>query len=160
MDMRLLLKPSLFALVVSISACSIVDHRSDVSYGKAGELVSSELVSQIKPGHTRKAWVLSHLGEPTSLSMAADGEELYTYSYEKVAEKRLRVIFLFQTRSTKTDNKHLYISLKDGIVTKFWKDFSYDELFSKEPSGEPINAGSVKAESSKEAREQSPEFIR
>ena len=150
MSLRLLLKPFLAVLLLAISACSIVDHRNDVSYGKTGELVSSKVVAQIKPGHTRKAWLLAHLGEPTNLSMAEDGEELLTYTYETIAQKRLRVIFLFQTRSTKVNNKHLYISLKNGLVTKCWKDFSYEDLMFDESSEGTDNA----------APEESPEFIR
>lgn len=120
-----LLRTALLLSAGILNACSIVDHRNDVSYGKTGELVSSELVAQIKPGKTRKAWILSHLGEPSDSTSSVKGEELLTYTYETIAQKRLRVIFLFQTRSTKVDNKHLYISLKNGLVTRCWKSFSY-----------------------------------
>jgi len=116
---------ALLVAVLSMAACSFVDHQRDVSFGGAGKLVPSSVFEQIKPGKTSRAWLHANLGEPTSRSMSDDGEELLTYSFDTTKQKRLRVLFIYQSRRTQTDSKHVYVSLKKGLVTRCWKDFSY-----------------------------------
>ncbi len=115
----------LTGLLLLLGACSVVEHRNDVSFGETGQLVSEKTLAQIVPGKTTKAWVLSYLGEPSATKMGEEGEELLVYSYDTIEQKKLRVILFYQTRSTQVESKKVFVSLKDGVVTRCWKDFSY-----------------------------------
>lgn len=57
--------------------------------------------------------------------MSDDGEELLTYAFDTIKQSRLRILLIYQTRRTQTDSKRVYVSLKKGVVTRCWKDFSY-----------------------------------
>ena len=129
---------SVLVAVLSIAACSFVDHRRDVSFGGAGKLVPSSVLEQIKPGKTSRAWLHANLGEPTSRSMSDDGEELLTYAFDTIKQKRLRILFVYQSRRTQTDSKHVYVSLKKGLVTRCWKDFSYAIDMAEDEASEDI----------------------
>jgi outer membrane protein assembly factor BamE (lipoprotein component of BamABCDE complex) len=116
---------TLFSFILLVNACSFVEHRNDVSFGETGQLVSEELLAQIVPGKTQKSWVLSYLGKPSSSAKIGKGEELLTYSYDTIKQKKLRVVLFYQTRSTQVESKKVFVSLKDGVVTRCWKDFSF-----------------------------------
>jgi len=129
---------TLLVAVLSLAACSFVDHKRDVSFGGAGRLVPSSVLAQIKPGKTSLAWLHANLGEPTNRSMSDDGEELLTYAFDTIKQKRLRILFLYQSRRTQTDSKHVYVSLKKGLVTRCWKDFSYAVDMAEDEASEDI----------------------
>jgi len=128
----------LLMAALSMAACSFVDHQRDVSFGGAGKLVPSSVLEQIKPGKTSRAWLHANLGEPTSRSMSDDGEELLTYAFDTIKQKRLRILFVYQSRRTQIDSKHVYVSLKKGLVTRCWKDFSYAIDMAEDEASEDI----------------------
>ena len=62
----------LTALVLSGCICA----GSSIEYGPKGPPIGNSTISQIKPGETTKAWVLSLLGDPRAVREMPDGTEV------------------------------------------------------------------------------------
>jgi len=98
-----------------------ISSRSDVTYGPEGCPPRKETLKQIETGRTTEAWLLSTLGEPTSRTVA-DGSEVFKYHYTRKSDNSFAIAPFLHLRDEDTDYTSLYFELKDGTVSKFWKE--------------------------------------
>lgn len=110
---------SLLALL-ALSGC--VSSHSDVTYGSTGPAVRGDTLRQIKVGRTTKEWLLGTLGEPSRTSGTSDGTEVLTYVYTKKVDSRFDFCPFLDTHDRREEQTVYVFELKDGVVTKFWKE--------------------------------------
>ena len=99
-----------------------VSSETDISYGSKGPAVGHETLRQIEVGKTTKDWLLATLGEPSSQNKTPEGMEILRYCYTKKVDREFELFLLLDLDDKKEQNTTLYFELKDGIVTKFWKE--------------------------------------
>ena len=110
----------LTTLVLSGCVCA----GSNINYGPKGQPIGKATVSQIKPGQTTKAWVLSLLGDPSSVREMPDGTEVLKYEYSKTKNGKFVLFPIIFLHDSKVEQTTCYVEIKDGIVTRRWTDKS------------------------------------
>jgi outer membrane protein assembly factor BamE (lipoprotein component of BamABCDE complex) len=108
----------LTALVLSGCVCA----GSNTTYGPKGKPIGNATISQIKPGETTKAWVLSLLGDPSSVREMPDGTEVLKYEYNKQRDGKFVLFPIIFLNDSKVQKTACYVEIKHGIVTKRWID--------------------------------------
>ncbi|MHC4216372.1 MAG: hypothetical protein ACYSWP_23720 [Planctomycetota bacterium] len=108
----------LTALVLSGCVCA----GSNIQYGSKGPPIGQGTISQIKPGETTKAWVLSLLGDPSSVREMPDGTEVLKYEYTKEKQGGFVLFPIIFLNDAKHEQTTCYVEIKDGIVTRRWID--------------------------------------
>ena len=99
-----------------------VSGRTDISYGSQGPAVGRETLKKVKTGETTKEWLVSTLGEPSSESGTPEGIEILKYCYTKKIDSSFAISPFLDLDNKKEEHTTLYFELKDGVVTKFWKE--------------------------------------
>ena len=117
---RILVTLSLFALVIATTAGCLVhsENRRSVS----GHYVSSAAFSEIKPGETTGEWVKATLGEPTNTSKLGDGSEIWKWTYTETKDGEGQIFLLFSGTDHTTTHANAFVEVKDGVVTRKWRD--------------------------------------
>ena len=116
------IKFGICALLASSAVVGCISGRSDIDYGSKGPAVGYKTLKQIKPNITTKEWVLAALGEPSCESGTAEGTEILKYEYVKKIDSCFSISPFLALHDKKTEHKNIYFEVKDGIVTKLWKD--------------------------------------
>ena len=111
----------LLALVAGGLAGCVSSH-SDVTYGPMGPAVRGETLDRIKIGHTSREWLLGTLGTPTRSSTTPDGTEVLTYIYTKKVDSNFEFCPFFDAHDRRDEQTTYVFELRDGVVTKFWKE--------------------------------------
>ena len=112
---------SICILILALAGC--IAKETKVSYGPKGEPVKSSTLKNIKRGETPKQWVLATLGEPTEQTTTPDGLEVLRYEYTKKTETDFAMFPPPIAFDTDKERHTTYVfEIKDGIVTKYWKE--------------------------------------
>ena len=99
-----------------------ISGRSDVRYGPKGPPVGHETIRQIKAGETSKEWVLGTFGAPTSETATPEGTEILKYVYTKDVDVDFSFCIFFDFDDKREERTVFYFEIKDGVVTRFWKE--------------------------------------
>lgn len=99
-----------------------VSGRSDTRYGPSGPSVGRKTLRQIEPGQTSKEWVLGTLGTPTTETATPEGTELLTYEYTKKTDVDFNFCPFLSFDDKKEERTVIYFEVRNGIVTRYWKD--------------------------------------
>jgi len=103
-----------------LSGC--VAANSNIEYGPKGPPIGDATLAQIQPGETSKAWVISLLGQPSSVAQMPDGTEVLKYAYRKEKKGCFTLFPIVFLNGAKVEQTTVYIEMKDGIVTRRWRD--------------------------------------
>lgn len=87
-----------------------------------GEYIGPATFNEIEPGVTTVDWVRAVMGEPTSRACLADGSEIWKWSYERRHSSRGGVFLLVGGSSKEETKGATFVQIKDGVVTKAWRD--------------------------------------
>jgi hypothetical protein len=109
-------------LLVMVILVGCISGRTNIKYGPNGPPAGSKTLKQIKVGETSKAWLISALGEPSSESKTPEGTEVLKYHYVKEVDSSFEISPFLDFDDEKEEHITLYFEIKDGIVTRFWKD--------------------------------------
>jgi hypothetical protein len=115
-------KVIIFYLVIFLIVGGCISGRTDVTYGTNGPAVSSRTLKMVKIGETSKEWLYGTLGDPTSESRTPDGIELLRYEYNKKVDSSFEINPFLDLGDKKEVRTVYYFELKDGVVTRFWKE--------------------------------------
>ena len=109
---------ALIVLCVALCGCLVSSsNRETIS----GNYVAPATFDQIESGKTSAAWVKATLGEPTSVTGANDGTEIWKYNYTERKEGSGAIFLIFGGHNVKEKSRTAFVELKDGIVTKKWR---------------------------------------
>jgi hypothetical protein len=125
MKQKAVVMTGVIGLLLALAALGLagcVSSHSDVTYGPTGPVVRGETLRQIKIGRTSKEWLLGTLGEPSRTSGTPDGTEILTYVYTKKVDSRFDFCPFLDTHDRREDQITYVFELRDGIVTRFWKE--------------------------------------
>jgi hypothetical protein len=111
-----------FCLAAMLTTSGCITSRADVTYGPKGPPAGHSTLRQVKVGQTSKEWLLGTLGEPTRVTQTAEGTEILTYEYTKTVDGDFKVFLLLNSRDRREERTVYTFELRDGIVTKYWKD--------------------------------------
>ncbi len=103
-----------------LSGC--ISGRSDVSYGPKGPAVGPETTRQIEIGSTSKEWVLGTFGAPSTETATPEGTEILKYVYTKKVDSDFDAFLFLSFDDEREERTVYYFEIKDGIVTRFWKE--------------------------------------
>jgi hypothetical protein len=109
-------------LLVMVILVGCISGKTNIKYGPNGPPVGSKTLKQIKVGQTTKAWLISTLGQPSSESKTPDETEVLKYHYVKEVDSSFEISPFLDFDDEKEEHITFYFELKDGIVTRFWKD--------------------------------------
>jgi len=107
------------AAVPLLSGC-LVSSKSASTQSRT--YVGESSFEQIKPGETTDEWLLAVLGTPTSQSCLGDGGEVWKWSHTKTTSSSGTVLFLFGGSSSHVKTGSACVELRDGVVTRKWRD--------------------------------------
>jgi hypothetical protein len=115
-------KVIIFYLVIFLVVGGCISGRTDVTYGTNGPAVSSRTLKMVKIGETSKEWLYGTLGDPTNESRTPDGTEILRYEYNKKVDSSFEINPFLDLDDKKEVRTVYYFELKDGVVTRFWKE--------------------------------------
>jgi outer membrane protein assembly factor BamE (lipoprotein component of BamABCDE complex) len=113
---------SLVAAALALGGC-LFGSESRTEY--QGKYVSPQTMEQVKAGQS-KDFVLSLLGEPTSRTQAGNGTEVWKYAYREEKSTEGSVFLLLHSSKTTETEGAVYVELKNGRVTRTWRDVIAD----------------------------------
>ena len=87
----------------------------------SGTKVSDGTFNQIKVNETSEEWVRATLGPPTSDTAMQSGGHILKYTYTEKHESSGAVFLIFGGESEKTVEHTAFFEIKNGIVTKAWR---------------------------------------
>ena len=87
----------------------------------SGTKVSDETFRQIKVNETSEEWVRATLGPPTSDTTMQSGGHILKYTYTERRESSGAVFLIFGGHDEKTVEHNAFFEVKNGIVTKAWR---------------------------------------
>lgn len=120
MKTRMLLLPATLVMLLALGGC--------ISSGSISEFdgpnIGDRTLAEVEPGVTTRAWILAVLGEPTERAVVAgeDGDaEIWKWVRRKLTTTRGSA-FVVSSRSRSEEVRTVYVELKDGVVTRAWRD--------------------------------------
>ena len=108
-------------LLVAAAGCGPVVS-SDSSYTRTGEYVGRSSYAQIRPGKSSDDFVAATLGEPTSKTTLDDGSEIWQWTGTERKSGSGSVLFVYSGTNEKEIDTRTFVKVKDGVVTKKWRD--------------------------------------
>ena len=87
----------------------------------SGTKVADETFKQIKVNETSEEWVRATLGPPTSDTTMQSGGHILKYTYTEKRETSGAVFLIFGGHDEKTVEHNAFFEIKNGIVTKAWR---------------------------------------
>lgn len=118
---RLAATAAAIAVLTTASGCLV---SGSSSTAVSGNPISEQTLTQIQPGLTTRAQVLSLLGTPNRTTTINDATVL-VYSYSKRTNSESKVFLIFSGDNTKAVSSTTYIELNDqDLVTNIWTDTS------------------------------------
>jgi hypothetical protein len=107
------------AAVAVCSGCLIHSHnRTEYS----GTYVGSATFDRVEEGKSTPEYVLATFGEPTSRSKLNDGSEVWKWCYRRTHDSSGSVFLLFGGSGHSENEGAAFVVVKDGVVTKKWRD--------------------------------------
>lgn len=120
MAISILVVISYLLVLFTLGGC--ISGRTNIKYGPNGPPAGSKTLKRIKVGKTTKAWLLSTLGQPSSESQTPEGTEVLKYHYVRKVDSSFEIEPFLDFDDEKEEHTTFYFEIKDGIVTRFWKD--------------------------------------
>ncbi len=110
------------SILAAMTLTGCISSHSDVKYGPKGPAVGGNTLRQVKCGETTKEWLLTVLGEPSRMTQAAYESEVLTYEYTKKVDSDFSFCIFFDADDHREERTVYVFELKDGIVTRYWKE--------------------------------------
>lgn len=133
---RVMRPSTIFALAVLLTSCTTAE---------VGQKISVESAAQIRPGVTNKSTVQSLLGAPLNRSMAASGDEQWTYNYTKMENNMVGMAVPLGTlipgsMSSSNETQIVQVFFKGDIVSRCWINVSSSNSVNTGPLTSRANA--------------------
>ncbi len=110
----------LAALALPLAGCLVT---SNSSVSTSGSYIPEATFDRVEPGKTTEAWVKATLGEPSSKSKLDNcNREIWKWKYTEKKTGSGTVLFIFSGHSEDEKSHTAYVELKDGVVTRKWRD--------------------------------------
>lgn len=98
----------------------LVGSRRDID--TTGTFIGEETFSRVHPGQSSE-FVLELFGEPQKrIDTGEEGVELWKWSYAKEVRDSGSVFLLVNSKTTTRSDGAVFVELKDGTVSKLWRD--------------------------------------
>lgn len=117
---RMLFLPATLSAALALGGC--------ISSGSISEFdgpnIGDRTLAEVEPGVTTEAWILAVLGEPTERAVVAGDSgdlEIWKWVRRKLTTTRGSA-FVVSSRSRSEEVRTVYVELKDGVVTRAWRD--------------------------------------
>ncbi len=120
MKKYVLLLPATLAMTLALGGC--------ISSGSISEFdgpnIGDRTLAEVEPGVTTESWILAVLGEPTDRAIVAgDGGEIEIWKWVRRKLTTTRgSAFVVSSRSRSEEVRTVYVELKDGVVSRAWRD--------------------------------------
>lgn len=108
------------AMTWLLAGCNVVERQNSVSYQYQNQPISPSIWNAIVLNQTDTQWLLQYIGEPTRIEKAADKIERYLYQYERLEQRRTRVILFYQQRDQRAFGMQHVVELKNNKVIAHW----------------------------------------
>lgn len=94
---------------------------ADSSTVVEGSYIGPETIAQIEPG-AKEEFVVATMGTPTTTTTLSDNSVIWKWTWRRRTQSDGKVFLLLSTESESEREGAAYVQMKDGVVTRAWRD--------------------------------------